>query len=265
MKKLLATTFPLAVLLSSCSHYYYVSNVQNVPLFKEKNEYHISGAFGEGDESSCLEVQAAYSATDKIGIMTDFMSAKGGDFSNKNYGKGNYLEGAIGYYKPIKSEGVFEIYGGLGGGNEHHEYTSIFENQYYGSSELSLLKLFIQPSFGFTFKAFDIALSTRFSRLSYFNVDNNIYANYNSYNELNTLSDKSHYFIEPAITLRGGWKNIKVQFQAVYAGYLNNPRLYFGEETHVSFGIYIVLAKRYRQDIPTLKQTTNPAPDSVNN
>lgn len=78
MKNLTTTCFFLSVLLSSCSHYYYVPNVQNVPLFREKNEYRISGSYGFGDESSCAEVQAAYSVSDKIGIMTDFMSAKGG-------------------------------------------------------------------------------------------------------------------------------------------------------------------------------------------
>ena len=114
MKKFATTTLFLVVLLSSCSHYYYIPNIQNVPLFKGKDEYRISGAYGGGDKSSCIEVQAAYSVTDKIGIMTDFMSAKGGNVSGKNYGKGNYFEGAIGYYKPIKRTGVIEIYGGLG-------------------------------------------------------------------------------------------------------------------------------------------------------
>ncbi|MCX6253680.1 MAG: hypothetical protein NTV31_04295, partial [Bacteroidia bacterium] len=129
-----------------------------MPLFREKNEYRLSGTYGEGDESICAEVQAAYSITDKIGVMTDFMSARGGNVSGKNYGKGNYLDGAIGYYKPTGKTGVFEIYGGLGGSNQYHEYTSAYYNQYNGTSDLSFIKLYIQPSFGFTFNVFDIAL-----------------------------------------------------------------------------------------------------------
>jgi hypothetical protein len=250
MNKRLSIPFFLAVLLSSCSHYYYVSNVQNVPLFKEKDEYRFSGMYGEGDESSSLEVQAAYSVTDKIGMTASFMSAKGGDISNKNYGKGSYFEGAIGYYKPVKSFGVFEIYGGMGGGDEHHEYSNNYDKQYIGSSELSLFKFFIQPSFGLTYNAFDIALSTRLSRLSFMGVHNNLNRDSAFNDELNALSDKSHCFIEPAITLRGGWKNVKVQFQAAYTGYLNNPGLNFAEETHFSIGLYVTLAKRYRNTIP---------------
>lgn len=51
------------------------------------------------------------------------MSAKGGDVSddNEDWGKGNYLEAALGYYKPIGKCSVFEIYGGGGGGNQHHQ------------------------------------------------------------------------------------------------------------------------------------------------
>jgi hypothetical protein len=223
-----------------------VPNVQNVPLFKEKNEYRFSGTYGEGDESTCVEVQAAYSVTDKIGVMTDFMSARGGTVSSKNYGKGNYLDGAIGYYKPIGRFGVFEIYGGLGGSNQQHEYTSAYYNQYNGTSDLSFIKLYIQPSFGLTFNVFDIALSTRICRLSFNNIYNNIYGNTNLYNELNTIANKNHLFLEPAITLRGGWKNVKVQFQAAYTSYLNNPKLYFFEEYHFSIGLDVTIAERYK-------------------
>jgi len=39
MKKQLIALLFLPVLFCSCSHYYYVPNSQNVPLFREKNEY----------------------------------------------------------------------------------------------------------------------------------------------------------------------------------------------------------------------------------
>lgn len=109
MKKI-TTTFFLAVMFCSCSHYYYVPNVQNVPLFREKNEYRLSGTYGFGTETSCLEVQGAYSVTSNFGIMTNFMSAKGIENSEESWAKGTYLDVAIGYYKPLLKSGVFEIY-----------------------------------------------------------------------------------------------------------------------------------------------------------
>jgi hypothetical protein len=72
------------IILGGCSHIYYVPGAQNVPLFREKDEFHISGSYGEGIESRCINIQAAYSLTDKIGIMTDFLSAKGGNPSDNN-------------------------------------------------------------------------------------------------------------------------------------------------------------------------------------
>jgi hypothetical protein len=240
----------LIVLLSSCSHYYYVANVENVPLFKEKNEFRLSGIYGEGDETRCLEIQTAYSVTDNIGVMANFMSASGGEISSKNYGKGNYYEGAIGYYRPTAKSGVFEIYTGIGGSRQHHEYTSWYSNNYLGSSDLSFIKLFVQPSFGLTLNAFDIALSTRAGSLSYYNINNKISGDFDKYNDLNTVAIKNHFILEPAITLRAGWKNIKVQVQAGYAGIVNRPESNFGEEWHLTLGLNIALAKRYNKPAP---------------
>ena len=257
MKNPTKTILFLAVLLSSCSHYYYVANVQNVPLFKEKNELRFSGAFAFGDESTCIEAQAAFSVTDNIGVMANYMHAQGGEVSNEDYGKGNYYDGAIGYYKPIKDFGVFEIYGGIGGSNQHHEYSSFryddntgtYHDVYDGKSDLSFMNLFIQPSFGITFDFFDVAFSTRFCRVSFTNIEKNIFGNTYLYDEINTISDKSYLYLEPAITLRGGWKYIKIQFQASYAGNLNSPRIYIGEEAHISVGLYFTLAERLKKNV----------------
>jgi hypothetical protein len=235
-----------AVLFGSCSHYYYVPGAQNVPLFRDKNELRLSGSYGVGLETEGINIQAAYALTDKIGIMTDFISAKGGNPSNHNYGKGSYFDGAVGYFKPLDKFGVFEIYAGLGRGDQYHEYGSFYNHQSTGYADLSFTKLFIQPSFGFTSDYFDIALSTRLSRIGFNILENNISGNTDSYNDLSALSDKRHLFLEPGITLRAGWKSVKVQIQAVYSRYLNNPRLYIGEEYHISLGLYCTLGKKPR-------------------
>jgi hypothetical protein len=246
MKTIMGIASILAVFLSSCSHYYYVANVQNVPLFKEKNETQLSGSYGGGDESVSIDIQTAYSITDKIAVMANFMHATGGDQSYKNYGKGNYFEGAIGYFKPVGQYGVFQIYGGLGGCGQHHEYSSIYYNEYEGSSDLSYIRYFVQPSIGITFKALDIAFSTRFCDVYYNKIENNVSGSYYHYNDLYSLLYSNHFNLEPAFTIRGGWKNIKLQVQAEYAGLINNQELYFGEEWHLSIGINFLIAKRYK-------------------
>jgi hypothetical protein len=250
-KTTIATLF-ITVCLSGCTHYYYVANVQNVPLFKEKNEIRLSGEYGFGDYSECAEVQAAYSLNKNLGIMTNFMSAKGGSVSGKDYGKGYYFDGAIGYFKTINNHGVFEIYGGLGGSSQHHQYSGTnfnqgsFSREYYGSSDLSFIKLFIQPSFGLTFNIFDIALSTRICSLSFNNTDNDITGNSNLYNDLNSTANRSYLFLEPAFTIRGGWKYLKVQFQVAVANVFDKPDLFFVEQPHISVGLYTSIATRYK-------------------
>lgn len=249
MKKLRITTIFLSVWMSSCTHYYYVPNVQNVPLFREKNEYRLSAALGAGDYSTCTEVQAAYSVTDNIGILTNFMSAKGGEVSENNWAKGNYFDGAIGYYKPVNRFGVFEIYGGLGVSNQHHQYIDIYNNFYNGTSDLSFTKLFVQPSFGLTFKWFDIALSNRFCSLYFNKIDNQINRQDPKFYYLNSIAQKKNYlFLEPAITIRGGWKYYKMQFQFATASYTNRAEIYF-ENYHFSLGLYFTLAERYRKEV----------------
>lgn len=236
--------FLIALMFTGCTQYYYVPNIQNVPMFREKNEYRVTIATGAGDESTCTEVQTAYSVTDNIGVMANSMTAKGVNSSSKNSAKGNFLEAAVGYYKPVEKSGVFEVYGGIGGGNQHHEYPDS------GSSDLSSLRLFVQPSYGFTFNPVDIALSTRLSALSFVSIDNHVYGNLVQYEEVNNLSHQTHLLLEPALTIRAGWKNVKLQLQFLYVGYLNSKRLNIGEETHLSLGLNIAIAKRYRKNFP---------------
>lgn len=241
MKKQVVIVLFTGVLCCSCTHYYYVANVQNVPLLAEKYEFRVSGFFGGGDESNSIEIQTAYAAGDKIGIMADFMSAWGGDASDQDYGRGSYFDGAVGYYKPFRRNCVFEIYGGLGTSTQRHEYEDLYydsgtgniNSRYGGRSSLSFVKLFIQPSVGIKSPLFEAAVSARLCRLSYFKIESDYIED-----DLSNIGDKSHYFIEPALTVRGGWKNFKLQVQIVYSGYLNSSTDNFYESGHLSGGLY---------------------------
>lgn len=59
--------------------------------------------------------------------------------------------------------------------------------------------------------------------------------------------------LEPAITLRTGWRYFKAQFQASYAKYLNNlddnVEFYdFTEGPHISCGLYLTLSNRWNKE-----------------
>jgi len=190
--------------------------------------------------------------------MTNFMSAKGIDNNEESWAKGTYLDAAIGYYKPLHKSGVFEIYGGVGGSKQQHQYRSeiydpgnpAYNNLNAGTSDLSFIKIFVQPSIGMTFNGFDFAFSTRFNRLSFNKTDNQIdkLSNKYEFDKLYaTAQTKNYMFFEPALTIRAGWKNLKVQLQGATASYLNNDHYHF-DQYHISIGLYVAIAKRDLKD-----------------
>jgi hypothetical protein len=246
MKIRTLSAFFIAVLFGSCTHYYYVPNTQNVPLFMEKNEYRASLSIGGGGESEAVDGQFAYSVTNHFAVMTNFMYAQGGKDSGNNWAKGKFIEGAIGYYKPFKTNGVFEIYGGYGGGNQHHQYGE--DNINRGKSDLSFTRIFLQPSVGITFKGFDFALSTRVCRLDFNKIDFQTATHGSAFHEMDAIAhNKTSYLLEPAFTIRGGWKYVKLQFQLMSSKNLTNPNLNF-EPSRISFGVYFTIADRYRKN-----------------
>ncbi len=254
MKKKISISASLIFLflLSSCSHSYYLPNIHNVPLFKEKEEARISLNSSGGNTISAFELQSAYAITNHIGVMLNYMSAKGGSESpGSNFGKGNYYETAVGYYKPINKQFVFEIYGGGGISSQHHQYinTYIGGNSYTGTSDLSFTKLFIQPAIGLTTKAIDIALSARLSNLSFYNINNQINTGSSYYNDVAQIANnKSSMLFEPALTIRAGWKNIKLQLQIQSSNNWSNPNLQF-ENSNASIGLWFAFSTKQKAEI----------------
>ena len=240
-----------AFIFESCAHVYYLPGNPNVPLFTEKYEFHGSLSTGGGAITSGTDVQAALSLTNHIAVMTNFMSSKysSNNSNNGNMSKGTYFEGAAGYFKPFYEYGVFEIYGGVGTGSQHHEYDAWPGNIYRGQADLSFAKAFIQPSLGVTFNAFDIALSSGFSRLNFKRMDNSVDPNSMYYDDLDMIaSNRISFLFEPAITVRGGWKFVKIQLQYLLSLNLTNNYLNF-EPGKLSVGIYISLSKKYMNEI----------------
>ena len=231
----------LSIRLCSCSHYYYVANTKNVPLLREKNEARVTLSYGEGNQSSSIDLQGAYAITGKLGILANFMTANGGTASgqNQNWAKGTCFEGAAGYFKPVNTFGIFEVYGGLGASSQHHQYST-------GTADLRFTKVFVQPSFGFTAKWAEAAFSLPLTRVSFNEIHDYTYSGEESGLE-RLASNHTSYILEPALTIRGGWKYLKLQFQYVHVLNLTNQDLPF-EKDKVSLGLYISIARRYGND-----------------
>jgi hypothetical protein len=255
VKKRDLSLLTIIFLLTGCNHYYYVQPVHNVPMLKEKNDFRVSGTYEIDYEPYCIELQAAYAVTGKIGIIADFMAAKGGTISDlENWGKGTYFDAGVGFFNPVKQHGIFEIYSGMGSSSQHHNYIS-YDNPlgetFSGTSDLAFTKIFLQPSIGLSYEHFEVVASTRINMLNYNRVINNVnqQLEQDEYEELISLNTKKSYlFIEPALTVRAGWENLKIQLQAATASYLNN-REYPFEQNHISIGLILGFPLKVRERV----------------
>jgi hypothetical protein len=254
----------LLLVVTSCTHHYYIPATANVPLFREKDEYRVTGAFGTGKEIGTAELQGAYAITDNFAAMATAMSARGKSesirYSGSNRevtsssGTGKYFDAAIDYYSPLGAHGVFEVFGGVGGGDQHHEYKQVsfysgdshtFESG--GDAYLSFRKIFIQPSIGLTFDGFDAALTCGFTELTFLNVQNRITNDYRESRAVDAISEnRFSYLLEPALTVRGGWKHVKMQVQAIYSHNVSHRNLEF-VDLKVSLGVAVTYAPRFKE------------------
>lgn len=246
-------------LLSSCNRYYYIPEIKNVPLFKEKDEYRLSLNFAVTDDIQSADLQTAYSITDHFAVSSSLMFVEGRGYSEDNaidHGKGNYVDFALGYYKPIHNNIVFEVFGGLGTGSQYHQYlyrstsSGVRTIMQSGTANLAFTNAFLQPSIGLTLDNMDIAITTSFKRLNFHQISNEIKPiNKENYDALALLSqNKSSFLIEPSFTVRFGWKYIKLQFQGVYSYNVSHSKLPFADERFI-IGIQFAFAERFSKKL----------------
>ncbi|MBK9731619.1 MAG: hypothetical protein IPO83_10105 [Chitinophagaceae bacterium] len=227
----------ITVFLNSCT-VTYAPNSHNVPLLEEKGELALSAGVYEaagGTEYAGYEAQGAYAVTHHLGLMTNLLLA--GSLSvNGNH---SLFEVGTGYYHTLGTSGVFDAYGGIGFGSLH-SYTS-------NSTVINTLnyqRFFMQPSIGYTSRAFDCAFSLRMCGLNYAEQQSAI----DEYYENEFGPPKFSILAEPAFTLRGGWKYVKLQLQLGYSINLTDADQF--PCTTLSMGAYFTLNKKsYKNSI----------------
>ena len=243
----------------SIPHYYYIPNVQNVPLFNKSDEFTGLAAFSSGLVDNCAEFQAGYSFTGHVALIANYMTG-GNNHSTQTYedfSKLHYFEGALGYYKSFSNIGVFEVYGGYGQGSQHHafSYTEFYGWTTWttvsdGKADMSFSKIFIQPDIGIKTKWADAAFSCRLTRINFNEIA--IYGTTYHLDELNLLQlNNTDWLIEPAITFRAGFEPVKFHLQFVFSRNLTNSDLLF-EKFRINLGLQISLSKKQSESNPQL-------------
>jgi len=217
-----------ALCMSSCSRYYYKPNAVNAPLLHRSQDLHVTVAGGDGGFNG----MAAYSPVSHLGIIGGFSTWRyKADSVNFTAGdvdaSATLAELGAGYYNATggKVAFIYDVYGGIGIGGLRSDV------------DLNALRIFVQPGVGLRTPWFDCAVSVRMCDLKYTNLDANgrgdAYLRDHKLIDVNggRIDGKHYIFAEPAITLRGGYKFIKLQMQYVFSSAVSNVPWQYTDNT----------------------------------
>jgi hypothetical protein len=168
MRRLFLGTATVAVLLSSCVQYHYSPNFVPTPHLEQKGEATVRAAINGGPTAIGGDLHAAWSPVKHGTVMVNYYQRQSrfedfnfiGGTNYENRSKGFLMEGAVGGYVPF-SFGMGALYAGGGYGRTKNDYG-------IGRiAELSLSRLFIQPTFTFKNDWFRIGMGMRVIMLSF--------------------------------------------------------------------------------------------------
>ncbi len=234
MKNFIKLIFAVTILvLASCSPKFYTPNTQNVPLLTEKGETNLTLA----GNTNQVEFQGAYAVTQHFALQANGGLFIPADLDNGNGGSGKFIEVGGGYFNPIDEHWVFEAYGLIGIGNfENHFPSSLIDYpETTGDISANILRVGIQPNFGYKSKYFSAAISTRISNISYNNIQGSLV--FDDDNQIDYLEDNSsNLLFEPALTVKGGIEKFKLQLQYGYSFNLTNAD-FMQDESFFTVGI----------------------------
>lgn len=184
----------LISLVSSSCHLLYLPNQVNVPMLTDKND--ISGNISLG--LSNVNVQTAFSPIKYVGFMANYAGGKISNSDNSSITNSyNFFEFGVGYYKSVTKNMLFDIWGGYGIGNAR-TYDDIWDVATTINGKY--FRIFIQPSITISAsEAFDANLAIR---------PVIVFMEKTTSSSAPTRSSKT--FMEPVLTLKYGWKYIKI-------------------------------------------------------
>ena len=212
----------LLILIGGCAPSY-IPNTVNSPLFTNKKEF--QAAIHQG--ISGFDPQFAYAVTDKLGVMLNSSFANRSKDSLGNFHKHAFVEGGAGYYRRFADVGRFEVYSGLGLGRVRGDYSN---SLWASRTNVSNFRFFIQPAVGRQTKFTDLSLATRFAVVDLYQGENKSVG----------------VFIEPVVTARFGYRNLKAVVQAGFSLPANSNKVMFAYMPFMfSLGLQMNLKRIY--------------------
>jgi hypothetical protein len=250
-------TFALCIsmFICSCSGYQYVPNPHYVPLHKEKGEIICNGGLGKIQLGYSLLNHLAVFAAGKYRYSTNKFDNLG--VRDSDYDMPDSMDIAmdanigVGFFKHL-GKFVFETYASPGFGklDYTHTYKNSYDTSYFFNLNSKRFNVYIQQNFGILInKCFEVAISAKFTKFVYYDINNQIYGqeiNRNISSDTYFLGKKtvSMAFFEPGLTFRGGFQNFKIQWQIVKAyNLIKSPVNFRDLSSFISFNMNLNVLK----------------------
>ncbi|MBK8701754.1 MAG: hypothetical protein IPN29_20215 [Saprospiraceae bacterium] len=227
----------------SCSPVYYVPASHQVPGFTKAKQYHMEASASQTPSSSGFEGRFAIAPYRRMAVLGSISRFQGKAYAYPNQtligsGDGSLAELGLGFFKPGKNKTwVLENYTFLGTGNVSYRKLGGFpfnDDQYLSAS---LTRLSNQTSLSYLHDLFEVAFSGRLIYLNYYHIKGNL-----DLNELNNnlyLSRYPHQLLfEPGLSLRLGYKNVKLSANIIHAINLSH-RDFEQDDINVGLGLSV--------------------------
>jgi hypothetical protein len=200
----------------------YAPNMLNIPLLKKEGELRAT--------VDPRNLQLAYALADAVGLMANGYartetSAPSG--SEKWRAEGELLEVGAGYFVPAPRGPdwlLLDLYAGGGAGHLRWEITPAGGGTRV--FDVDGVRLFAQADCGVTSTFADLAIAVRVVSVQYLRTSAEHYdAALLASDHFAGLKRKPWFFVEPAVTLRLGYKWVKLQIQYGRSLQVNRPEL----------------------------------------
>ena len=197
-----------AVLMTGCSAVYFPTSA-DIPLIREKGEVQLEGMVYP-DKPLGIRASAAWGVTDHLAVEAIVDPAR------------QYSQAMVGFYSPVGSKFVYELYGGFGGGTRNGSYDYSAYARYYAKYYLPFLQAdcgwinLIEPL------NLDFAVSLKMGAVHGNRVVTDGWVSSNGFYQTTKTYDDWMLLLEPTVELRMGWENLKFSLRAGCSA------LYFG-------------------------------------
>lgn len=198
-----------ALLLASCTHRYYAPNTIYMPTLRQTGDAALNVGVSTGPEFNGLEAHAAFSPRKHTALMVNYFRAQSdkdatiysddGSTFDHEWGKGHFIEGAIGGYLPLDERNTLSLFAGVGQGSTYNYFG--FERE----ADLRFVRWFLQPSISTDFKHIRLGFGLRFAQLQFYKGAVDYRIDQNEREVIEQLDADSPLFL-PEYALHFGWK-----------------------------------------------------------